>query len=437
MIGKPLEMSELSKELRTLVNNINSRTNNLIKDTNLGGVSQSSIDCNDNWYEHKGENDYYIKNKCCKDINYRGNQTKLGFSQISQYILDYLFKTKQGRDHFINYWVLISNIAKDYGCVFGFELMNEPIYFDRKNMYATWVEVANKVTEIIPDISIGICEFSSGSIYNEIIDYIISPPHIKYNNILKTSAGTIIRGLLKNINHHIAPVYPKINEIINNSIPDKSDLDYIRASNNIFYCWHWYGTPKLENSIENAKTFSNLYNIPHIMTESTHCELFSNLWNKKEIKHYRLYGWKYKKRRLINRKDLHYYFNSKTGDISITHPSTNEISGFIWRYTTYCNTNLSNDDLNKITTTEQGGTCSNNNINNKDDCSNLGYTWNNTFGACILGWGSWNTDHCTQWKCQGDLEECKSIKGSQNIMNNNPKNREKCERLGCTYGLQN
>lgn len=348
-IGNQLEPSDLSKDIDNILKDIKEAYETMSDKTlniSTNGIAYSdNIQCSDNtlWSLNSGDKNYYITNKCCQENNSESNNNYLGFTKTSQLILQYLFETEHGRNHFINYWKYITDEVSSYECVFGFELINEPMYFNRKNMYETYVMVARHIHSINPYINIGFSEFASGSFINSSIFKIL----YNDNSIDFISIENILKNLLS------LTKYDKLKSLVSDTSINEEDTTYIRESNNMFFCWHWYpGLVTMDDAINNAIAISDNLNVPNIMTESSHCEIFEKLWKM-------------------------------------------NMSGFVWHYNQYCNTNISNDERSKITNKKDGGNCINGlNYNNKQDCIDNNKEWVTTYGACVLGWGSHGPNHC-------------------------------------------
>ena len=75
-----------------------------------------------------------------------------------------MVKDGPGRKDFVRYWTLMAEAVKDHPSAFAAELMNEPMTIDRPNMFDTWKACADAITQIIPDMSVSICDIGEGSI---------------------------------------------------------------------------------------------------------------------------------------------------------------------------------------------------------------------------------------------------------------------------------
>ena len=78
--------------------------------------------------------------------------------------------------------------------------MNEPITLNRKQAFNTWRACAIAINEVIPDMSVSICDVAEG------------------------------------------PVFPSwIVDLIGADILlDEDTVEWIKASDNVFYAWHYY-----------------------------------------------------------------------------------------------------------------------------------------------------------------------------------------------------
>ena len=223
--------------------------------------------CN-KWNDILDLNTYYLNNECCSSINGGSNQTYIGFTNISQITLDYLFTN--GRKYFVNYWKLIANEIKHHPSAYGLELMNEPMYLNRNNMYETWVDVIEEVVPIIPDISVGICDFGNGSFSSTFLMKLL----FKNDFISSLLSSVIDKIFLKK--------YPLVQNVVKNHNIKTNIVNKIqKKKNNIFYCWHWYGTPSsINDAQEYANNISNLLDIPNVLTESSRCDEINSIYKK-------------------------------------------------------------------------------------------------------------------------------------------------------------
>ena len=127
----------------------------------------------------------------------------------------------------------MANEVKQHKSAVAFELFNEPMSIDRKNMFNTWRAVAEAVLKIIPDISIAVADTGEGAVYPAWISKYIT-------------AGFDI---------------------------DSDTIDYMKASSNMFYAWHYYGNPKTaEDAVKNAQAIGDRWNMPTYATEFYGCD---------------------------------------------------------------------------------------------------------------------------------------------------------------------
>jgi hypothetical protein len=235
------------------------------------------------WEKFSGDPNYNLLNNCCKLLNEPGNPGELGFTTISQKTMNFIFSKKEGRNDFCRFWRLLSEAVKDYPSAFMAELMNEPSYIYRKDLFETWKECSIEIIKIIPDMSISLSETFQGSFIPSWL----------------TSAFPFFR------------------------ISKETEL-YIKKNKNFVYAFHWYGTPKsIENTLNDAIEIGKAWDVPIFATEFGDCEF-----------------WKETRKR----------------NISTTY----------WHYSSYCNTGIY--FANRKVPEE-------------------------TFGACILGWGGGNSSN--------------------------------------------
>jgi len=58
---------------------------------------------------------------------------------------------------------------------------------------------------------------------------------------------------------------------------DKDTVDWIKASNNVFYAWHYYSYPSTpEIAVENALAIQKDWNVPSFNTEFGSCEAWND-----------------------------------------------------------------------------------------------------------------------------------------------------------------
>jgi hypothetical protein len=231
------------------------------------------------WAAYAGDPNYNLLNECCKALNDGGNPGALGFTQINHETMNYAIMPGEGRDLFVRYWRLLAEAVKEHPSAFAAELMNEPMTIRRKWMFDTWRAAADAINEVIPDMSVAICDVGEAS---------------------------------------ILPWW--VTDVT------KSDWDiseetwkWITTSNNAFYTWH-YGDG---DYVKNMQAISKKWNVPTFGTE-TGCSQFN-----------------------------------AAKDAGISHS--------YWHYSAYCNTGASFG--NRSVPAE-------------------------TFGACILGWGSGDSSKC-------------------------------------------
>lgn len=181
------------------------------------------------WAEHAGDPNYNLLNQCCQAMN-SGNPGGLGFTTMSQATMDYVLQPGPGRDAFVRFWTLMANEVKQHPSAFAAELMNEPMSIKREWMFDTWRACAEAILEVVPDMSVSICDVGEGSILPDWITQITGG----YEDI---SAET---------------------------------ETYIKESNNLFYAWHYGSEPE---NIDNMEEISKKWDVPSFATE-TGCSQF-------------------------------------------------------------------------------------------------------------------------------------------------------------------
>lgn len=161
------------------------------------------------------------------------NPGGLGYSTINQAAMDYMVMEGEGRDYFVRFWTLIAQAVIDYPSAFACELMNEPMSIRRNDMYETWQATAIAINNVIPDMSVSLCDTGEGAVL---------PAWITEH----FSAGVAI---------------------------NQATIDWIKNSSTLFYAWHWYGAPSdVNDAIANVQAISNDWNLPTFATEFFGCE---------------------------------------------------------------------------------------------------------------------------------------------------------------------
>jgi len=249
----------------------------------VGGYDHCGSD-ETKWAAFAGDPNYNLLNECCQAMNSGGNPGGLGFTTMSQKTMDYMIQPGDGRDDFVRFWRLMAEAVKDHPSAFAAELTNEPMTIRRKWMFQTWKACTDAITAVIPDMSVTIADVGEGS-------------------VLPSWFTAITGGAL--------------------DIPGEL-VDWIKASNNVFYAWHYGDVP---TNVKNMQAVSKKWNVPSFATE-VGCDSF---------------------------------LAAKEANISHSY----------WHYSAYCNTGASFG--NKAVPSE-------------------------TFGACILGWGSGDSSKCIDGK---------------------------------------
>ena len=222
LIGKELETASPFKYLT-----------NLTSMFNLNKPKQC-INNDSAWLEYANDDNYNLLNTCCKEMNSWANNNALGFTTLAQKTLSYLFK--EGRQYYCNYFKLLSNELVHHPSAIAIELMNEPVYIYRWNMYDTWKQCNDEIVSVIHDMNVAIADVGEGAI----LPSWLSP------NIALSS------------------------RIIN----------WLKTSNNLFYAWHWYGEPKNPaDAIKNVQKIQNKWNMPSMLTETMSCDAINKAEN--------------------------------------------------------------------------------------------------------------------------------------------------------------
>jgi hypothetical protein len=196
---------------------------------NVGGYDQCGDDAS-KWAAYAGDPNYNLLNECCLAMN-GPNPAGLGYTEISQAAMDYMVLEGPGRDAFVRYWKLMAEAVVDHPSAFAAELMNEPMTIRRTAMYDTWRAAGEAIMSVIPDMSVSLCDTGEGAV---IPDWL----------------ATIDAGFL------LTP----------------STEQWIVESNNLYYAWHWYGSPAdPEDAVKNVQAIGKSWNVPTFLTEFMDC----------------------------------------------------------------------------------------------------------------------------------------------------------------------
>ena len=138
--------------------------------------------------------------------------------------MDYMLRPGAGRDSFVRFWALMAEAVRDHPSAFGAELMNEPMSIHRRWMYDTWRACAEAINEVIPDMSVSICDLGE---------------------------GTFVPAWVTNLTGGAEDIA-------------KDTIEWIKASDTVFYAWH-YGDGV--TNIANVQAISKEWNVPSFATE--------------------------------------------------------------------------------------------------------------------------------------------------------------------------
>eukprot|EP00930_Biecheleria_cincta_P074636 TRINITY_DN61849_c0_g1_i1.p1 TRINITY_DN61849_c0_g1~~TRINITY_DN61849_c0_g1_i1.p1 ORF type:complete len:449 (+),score=55.73 TRINITY_DN61849_c0_g1_i1:143-1489(+) len=202
---------------------------NIISVTKTAGYDHCGSDPA-KWAMHAGDPNYNLLNECCQAMN-SGNPGGLGYTTISQKTMDYMIHPGPGRDDFVRFWKLMAEAVREHPSAFAAELANEPMTIKRNAMFDTWRACADAITEIIPDMSVSICDVGE------------------------------------------TPSLPAWFTELTGGHEDiaSSTVEWIKTSNNVFYAWHYGDVPKAE---KNMLALSQEWNVPTFATE-TACNHFN------------------------------------------------------------------------------------------------------------------------------------------------------------------
>eukprot|EP00940_MAST-03C_sp_MAST-3C-sp2_P001949 g1949.t1 len=177
----------------------------------------------DAWAEHAGDPNYNLLNRCCQAMN-SGNPGGLGFTTISQKSMDYVIRPGEGRDAFVRFWTLVAEEVKQHPSAFAVESMNEPMTIHRRWAFDTWRAISEAVTAVVPDMSVSVCDVGE---WSGVPAWVVD-----------------LTGGFEDISSETE--------------------DWIKASNNTFYAWHYGTVPK---NIDNMRAISKRWDIPTFGTE--------------------------------------------------------------------------------------------------------------------------------------------------------------------------
>lgn len=188
------------------------------------------------WAAHAGDPNYNLLNECCLALN-AGNPAATGWTEIAQKNMDYMINEGAGRTAFVRFWRLVAEAITEHPSAFALELMNEPMSLNRRDMYDTWRAATEAVTAIIPDISVSIADTGEGAVLPGWVDKVLD----------------------------FLPVWYVA--------PSKDTVEWMRASSNIFYAWHYYGNPSTPaEAVANVEAVMHDWAVPSFLTEHYSCD---------------------------------------------------------------------------------------------------------------------------------------------------------------------
>ncbi|CAM9454424.1 unnamed protein product, partial [Ectocarpus fasciculatus] len=191
------------------------------------------------WAQYAGDPNYNLLNECCLAMN-SPNPAGLGWTEINQAAMDYLVLEGNGRDHFVRYWRLMAEAVVEHPSAFATELLNEPMTIRRGSMFDTWRACAETITAVIPDMSVSLADVGEGAVFPSFIT-------------------------------ERSPWF---------AISDETS-EWIAASSNVFYAWHWYGSPSDPKvAVNNALAIGSSWNVPTFLTEFMSCDILNAAFNE-------------------------------------------------------------------------------------------------------------------------------------------------------------
>lgn len=67
-------------------------------------------------------------------------------------------------------------------------------------------------------------------------------------------------------------------------------IDWMKESSNLFYAWHWYGSPhSTDQAVENMQAIGEAWNMPTYLTEFMSCDA----WNSAQTANISISYWHY------------------------------------------------------------------------------------------------------------------------------------------------
>ena len=201
------------------------------------------------WAAHAGDPNYNLLNECCQHMN-SGNPAQLGYTKISQKAMDWLLEEGAGRDAFVRFWALVAAAVQDHPSAFAIEPMNEPMSIRRRDMFKTWRAIADAVHAVVPDMSVALSDVGEGAVLPAWVSEL-------------GGAGVDI---------------------------DHATVEWIKASDTLFYAWHWYGDPSdPADAVKNVRAISAKWDVPSFLTEFMSCDA----WHDAEAANISLSYWHY------------------------------------------------------------------------------------------------------------------------------------------------
>ena len=135
--------------------------------------------------------------------------------------MEFWLKEGRGRDLFVRYWRLIAEAVINHPSAFAAEFLNEHVNIRRNEMFETWRAASEAIISFIPNMSVSLCDVSEGAVLPKLFGEHFGGVNINYDTV-----------------------------------------KWIKQSNNLFYAWHWYGTPSSsENAVKNMLALGENWNM--------------------------------------------------------------------------------------------------------------------------------------------------------------------------------
>lgn len=207
----------------------------LIKDLNVQNVDGYDVcgEDEEKWAAYAGDPNYNLLNECCLAMN-SPNPGGLGYTTINQATMNYMIEEGPGRDDFVRFWRLLAEAVKGHRTAYAAELTNEPMSIRRRQMFDTWRAVGGAINAVIPDMGVSLEDCGEGAV-----------------------------------------IPAAVADVASDMFISDDTMQWIKTSGNLFYAWHWYGSPTdPEAAVSNALAIGDSWNVPTFLTEFGSCDIW-------------------------------------------------------------------------------------------------------------------------------------------------------------------